>query len=165
MRSSQEVIGLPVIHLQTGKRLGTVQDLLFDADQQMIGVLLEHPGWIRRGRYIPFFKIRSLGADAVIVNSEADIHSVKENQDWHGLLTGQRKLKGRPVMLANGQELGMVEDVYILENRGILLGYELSEGLISDLTEGRKVFRPGSPLMWGEDVLIASMDGQPTQDV
>ncbi len=68
-------------------------------------------------------------------------------------------------MLSNGRELGMVEDVYFMEDMGILMGYELSDGFISDLREGRKVFRPNSPLTWGEDVLIASMEGQLSQDV
>lgn len=166
MRKSQDVIGLPVIHVATGKRLGTVRDLLFDEQQRMVGLLLENGGWIRRGRFIPFTRIASLGADAVILDSEEDIYPLDEGeQGWFGLLTGQRKLKGRPVMMSNGRELGMVEDVYFLEGMGTLMGYELSDGLISDLREGRKVFRPDSPLTWGEDVLIASMEGQLSQDV
>ncbi|MDA8353428.1 MAG: PRC-barrel domain-containing protein [Firmicutes bacterium] len=166
MRRSQDVIGLPVIHVRTGKRLGAVRDILFNGQQQMVGLLLENGGWVRRGRFLPFERIGSLGTDAVIVDSESDIHPLNQlEEDWHGLLTGQRKLKGRPVVMSNGQELGMVEDVYFREELGTLMGYELSGGFISDLTEGRKMFRPDAPLTWGEDVLIASMAGQPVQDV
>ncbi|PTX58436.1 uncharacterized protein YrrD [Melghirimyces profundicolus] len=165
MRRSQDVIGLPVIHVKTGKRLGTVRDLLFDREQRMIGVLLENGGWVRKGRYIPFERIGSLGADAVIVDSEEDIRPLEDGQrGCYGFLTG-RKLKGRSIVMTNGRDLGMVEDVYFLEDVGTLMGYELSEGFISDLTEGRKVFRPEIPLTWGEDVLIASMDGTSAQDV
>ncbi len=166
MRKSQDVIGLPVIHVGTGKRLGTVRDLLFDENQRMVGLLLENGGWIRKGRYLPFTGISSLGADAVIVDSGADIRPLEEGErGWFGLLTGQRKLKGRSVMMSNGREQGMVEVVYFMEDMGILMGYVLSVGFISDLREGRKVFRPNSPLTWGEDVLIASMEGQLSQDV
>ncbi|MFC4076851.1 PRC-barrel domain-containing protein [Salinithrix halophila] len=164
MRKSQDVIGLPVIHVETGKRLGVVKDLLFDEEQRLRGLLLECGGWIRRGRFIPIERIRSLGVDAVILNSEADIFPLSERQTgWTGLVTGERKLKGRPVLSAGGQAMGTVEDVYFWGEMGILSGYELSDGFFNDLREGRKVIRPETPLTWGEDVLIASL-GEPVRD-
>ncbi|QKG85072.1 photosystem reaction center subunit H [Kroppenstedtia pulmonis] len=165
MRKSQDIIGLPVIHVNTGKQLGRVKDLLFDRQQYLRGVLLESGGWVRRGRYIPTERIGSLGEDAVMVNSEADILPLNEAQNqWVGLLTGQRKLKGLPVMQSDGRELGMVEDVYFMEEMGTLMGYELSDGFINDLRLGRKIYQPDSPLTWGKDALITA-EGELFQDV
>ena len=73
MRKSQDIIGLPVIQVKTGERLGVVRDLLFDEQQQLRGVLLENGGWMRRSSFIPSDKIASFGEDAVIVDSEEAI--------------------------------------------------------------------------------------------
>ncbi|SDW65700.1 Uncharacterized protein YrrD, contains PRC-barrel domain [Marininema mesophilum] len=157
MRKSQDVIGLPVVHVKTGKRMGDVKDLLFDEEQRLRGLLLECGGWIRSGRFIPVERIRAFGVDAVILDSEADIFPLSRGQKaWMSLLTGERKLKGRPILSQCGQALGTVEGVYFREEMGILSGYELSDGFFNDLREGRKIYRPQVPLVWeGEDVLIA----------
>ncbi len=165
LRKSQDVIGLPVIQVNTGQRLGVVRDLLFDEQQILRGVLLENGGWVRRGSFIPSERIASFGADAVIVDSEEAVLPLDEEQQrWIGLLSGQRKLKGRQVMMANGEELGIVEDVYFKEDLGTLVGYELSDGFLADIREGRKVLQPTDQLTWGEDVLIAPTVGISIQD-
>lgn len=79
-------------------------------------------------------------------------------EEWISIYNGENKLKGRPLLTAGGCEMGMVENVYFMEEVGTLIGYELSGGLISDLAEGRKVVKTTHPLTWGKDVLIAPHD-------
>ncbi|MRG29719.1 photosystem reaction center subunit H [Laceyella tengchongensis] len=160
LRKSQEVIGLSIIHRYTGKQLGTVSDVLFDSANVWQGILLEQGGLFKRHKFIPAKRLCSVGMDAVVVESEADIQDLpKEAESWIGLCSGEKKLKGRTIMLSNGRELGMVENVYFQEEVGTLVGYEVSEGLLADLRQGRKVLRCAQPLVWGEDVLIAPLDG------
>lgn len=159
MRKSQDIIGLAVIPLDTGKKLGIVRDLLFDNHHRFLGVLLEELGLLRRKRWVPAKQIRNMGKDAVMVDSEQAILPLSElATSWIALQSGPSALKGKTVISPSGVELGMVENVYFLEEVGTLIGYELSDGLISDLTEGRKWLRTHSPLVWGEDVLIAPED-------
>lgn len=159
MHKSQEVIGLSVVHLKTGKKLGVVRDILFDAKQRFCGLLLEDGGWLKRRRYIPKENIYAIGRDAVVIRHEAQILLLDETaKEWTGICSGQKKLKGLPILLASGYELGVIENVYFMEEMGTLVGYELSDGLINDLMEGRKVVRPNQPLIWGQDVLIAQTD-------
>lgn len=159
MRKSQEVIGLTVIPLDTGKKLGTVRDLLFDGNHRFLGLLLEDQGLFKRKRWVPAERIRSIGKDAVMVDNEQAIRPFSDlGASWIALHSGPHALKGRTVLSPSGMELGMVENVYFMEEVGTLIGYELSDGLISDLTEGRKLLRTHSPLVWGEDVLIAPTD-------
>ncbi|MCS1350256.1 PRC-barrel domain-containing protein [Mechercharimyces sp. CAU 1602] len=160
MRSSQDIIGLPVIQRVDGKKLGIVRDLLFDDHQQCYGLLLESGKWVKRGQFIPANRVSALGQDAVMVeDSSAALPLDEAVEESMGFFSGDKKLKGRSVIQATGQELGMVENVYIGEELGKLIGYELSDGLISDLTEGRKVLHSHQPLTWGEDVLIAPSVG------
>ena len=41
LRKAQDIIGLPVIEIETGKQVGTVKDFLIDHDWHLQGVLLE----------------------------------------------------------------------------------------------------------------------------
>lgn len=159
MRKSQEVIGLSVFHLKTGKKMGIVGDVLFDTSQRFCGILLEDGGWLRRRRMIPKENIESIGKDAVVIKRKEDILPFDEStKHWTGVCSGQAKLKGRSVLLDSGYELGVIENVYFMEEMGTLVGYELSDGWMNDLIEGRKVLRTSEPLIWGEDVLIAQQN-------
>jgi uncharacterized protein YrrD len=165
LRKSQEVIGLSIIHLQTGKKIGTVCDLLFDRSQQLRGVLIESGSWLKKRKYIPADGITSIGKDAVIVdNEEAVLPMDSLAEQWTGVCSGNKKLKGRPILLSNGMEIGMIENVYFMEEMGTLIGYEISEGLINDLRYGRKILKSSQPLIWGEDVLIAPADQVHVED-
>jgi uncharacterized protein YrrD len=159
LRKSQEVIGLSIIHVKTGKKLGTVSDLLFDRGGQWRGIVLENGGLFKRKKYIPSDQICSLGKDAVMVdNTQAILPFDGQAKKWICLYSGDKKLKGRTILTDSGYEMGMVENVYFMEEVGMLIGYEVSDGLISDIKEGRKVLKTFQPLVWGEDVLIAPAD-------
>lgn len=159
MLKSQEVIGLSIFHLKTGKKVGMVRDILFDSSQHFCGILMEDGGWLRRRRYIPQDNIESIGKDAVVIRSKNNILSFDEStKNWTGLCSGQKMLKGRSVLLTSGHELGVIENVYFMEEMGTIIGYELSDGWVNDLLEGRKVLKASEPLVWGQDVLIAQQD-------
>lgn len=159
MQRSQEVIGLPIIILSSGEKLGNVADLLFDQTQHFRGVLLE-TGWMFKSRkYIPADQISAIGKDAVVVeNEDVVLPFDDEAESWMGMVSGARKLKGQPILLSNGCEMGMIESVYFLEEVGTLIGYELSDGILSDLRQGRKMLKTSDPLIWGKDCMIASAD-------
>ena len=156
MQKSQEVIGLSVIHLHSGKKMGVVKDILFDSSQSFVGILLEDGGWLRRRKYVPNDNIVSIGRDAVVIRSKEHILPFDEStKDWTGVCSGKKSLKGRPVLLTSGHELGIIENVYFMEEMGTIVGYELSDGWVNDVLEGRKVLKASEPLIWGQDVLIA----------
>ncbi|UUZ89394.1 PRC-barrel domain-containing protein [Paenibacillus sp. P25] len=70
-------------------------------------------------------------------------------------LSGDHQVKGLPVITVNGQQLGVIEDVYLETNWGKqVIGYELTEGFISDLKEGRKWSPMPESVTVGEDAVI-----------
>ena len=158
MRKSQEVIGLSIIHLETGKKLGTVCDLLFDEEQQFRGILMEDGGLFKRRKFISTDHIVSIGNDAVVVDNEHPFSANPKNKNWMSICSGDKKLKGRTILTSSGYEMGLVENVYFLEEMGTLIGYELSDGILNDIRDGRKWLKTKKPLIWGEDVLIAPAD-------
>jgi uncharacterized protein YrrD len=50
------------------------------------------------------------------------------------------------LLTAEGEKLGLLEDVYFLEEVGTIVGYEVTEGLVADLVEGRRVVKSNSKL-------------------
>lgn len=166
MRKSQEVIGLSIFHLQAGKKIGTVLDLLFNDAKQLLGILLENGGLFKSRKYIPAEKIVSIGKDAVIVQKDARPLSLdKLNSTWIGLFNGQKHMKGRSILLSTGDEIGSIEGVYFMEEVGTLIGYELSNGLIDDFRHGRKILKTHKPLIWGDDVCIALSNEVEIRDI
>lgn len=162
MRNSQDVLGLPIVAVSSGKQLGIVRDLLFDDRQRLFGLLVESKSWIKRRRYIPREHIVSFGPDAVTVDSEDAVEPLEETYDEVvGVCSGKHKLKGLPVLTVTGSELGRLENVYFLEEMGTLIGYELTDGFLTDLKEGRKTLHPAERLTWGDDALIVPDDVTP----
>lgn len=155
MRNSQDVLGLPVVAVSSGKEVGVVRDLLFDNSQRLLGILVESKGWIGKRRCIPAGRVTSFGSDAVTIHSEDASEPLKsEHDEAVGVCSGKRQLRGLPVMTATGRELGRLQNVYFLEEMGTLVGYELTDGFLNDLREGRQTLRTTERLTWGDDALI-----------
>jgi uncharacterized protein YrrD len=155
MRKAQDVIGLPVFDINHGKQIGKVIDLCIDPEWRLRGVLLQQSHWFQKGNYIPITSVCSFGEDAVTVEEEESqpLQDLRE-KSWFGLTTGHPRMKGLPVITVDGHQLGMVEDVYFAEELGIILGYELSDGFLSDLTEGRITLDRPDDTIFGEDAIV-----------
>ena len=61
-------------------------------------------------------------------------------------------------MTRDGDGLGQIHDVYFLEEVGNLIGCELSDGLLSDLRNGRKFIPWRQDVTVGEDVVFLPED-------
>jgi len=157
------VVGLSVIDSETGKELGLVSDLLFDEQAHLKGILLEENSWLRRKRFVAKRDL-TIEPEQVMVSSKQLQHLSKEHLDWTSINSSTKSLQGRPLITPSGSELGWVTNVYFQEEMGTIVGYELSDGLISDLTTGRRLFRTSSPLQWGEETLITSNDDVQSYD-
>jgi uncharacterized protein YrrD len=155
LRKAHDLIGLPVITVDSGKQIGQVKDLLVGPDWNIRGIMLEVKHWFSSLRYIPWEGIVAAGEDAITIPNESVIREFEHVEECHAFLEGSRKIKGLPVITVGGHKLGVVEDVYLNQNWGKqILGYELSEGFISDLKEGRRWLPMPVAATKGEDAII-----------
>jgi len=58
---------MPVICLETGEQIGTVQDILCDSHLHMLGVVLQLQSLFQPGTYIPANHIYAVGDDYLTV--------------------------------------------------------------------------------------------------
>ena len=72
MKTSAEILGLPVISITEGRELGMSKTLLIDAKNGAVAAItIEDDDWYRGVKLIPFESVIAVGADAItITNSE-----------------------------------------------------------------------------------------------
>ncbi|MNI00442.1 PRC-barrel domain protein [compost metagenome] len=155
MRKATDLIGMPVIAIDTGKQVGQVKDVCMDEYWNLHGIILEVKHWFTPSRFIAWSDLTACGDDVVTIQDESAIHELQDDAQLFALIGGKQRLKGLPVITESGQQLGMVEDVYLESNMGRqIVGYEISEGFISDLKEGRKWLPMPEKVTIGEDAVI-----------
>lgn len=154
MRRAGDIIGLTVIDVASGKKLGQVEDLLFDREGRFLGLCLEQGSWFDRKPFLPAPFILSIGEDCVTVPGPLpkEEKEVQPQGYWFG--RGEPRMQGRPVITVNGKQLGVLEEVYFDEVQGRIVGYELSDGFVSDLLDGRHIIRHPDQFLFGEDAFV-----------
>jgi hypothetical protein len=74
MRKGRDLIGKPIIAVNNGLKVTTIKDLIFSQQQDiLVAVLTEEPGWFNSGAVVLISQIQTIGADGILIASEADI--------------------------------------------------------------------------------------------
>lgn len=159
MKKARDIIGLPVVELDNGEHVGEVRDVLFDADGSFHSLLLVKSGLLTNSKVLTKDHINAIGQDAITIQSRQDIVEFRDETGLiRSLLSGDVHFVGKDVFTQNGNLLGTVEDVYLDTNLNTIVGYEISEGFLVDLKEGRKVLHAHPELMVGADTLLVPDD-------
>ncbi|MBD2844559.1 PRC-barrel domain-containing protein [Paenibacillus sp. IB182496] len=159
MLKLQSLIGLPMIDQASGRRAGTIQDIWFDEHWQLAGMITRASRWGRRGMTVLRWRhVAACGEDAVLLHEQALEERLPEGEIVRCFHTGLVRLRNLPVMTLGGLQLGRVSDVYFHQDEGTpIVGYELTDGFISDLREGRRWLRIAAypdQVTLGEDAIL-----------
>jgi uncharacterized protein YrrD len=161
LRKAKDIIGMPVIEIAGGKQLGYVKDIALDSDWTVQAVVVDTKNWFSGPKVVTCGSIVAFGDDAVTVQSDGCLETLETPDGWRYLDSGDERVKGKPIMTINGLQLGVVEDVYFEEKLGKkIIGYELTDGFISDITEGRKHLPAPASVTWGEDAIIVPLHSE-----
>ncbi|MFC4776523.1 PRC-barrel domain-containing protein [Paenibacillus sp. GCM10023252] len=155
----QHIIGLPVVVIHSGKCVGKIKDAWFDEHWQLRGLILEARGWfVRKVTVVHWKDVLTCGEDAILISGEDAAVKIEAHRITRSFVTGLLKLKDLPVLTVQGSQLGFLSDVYFHPYQGTqIIGYELTDGFVSDLMEGRKWLRApaeASAVLLGEDAII-----------
>lgn len=146
MRRAREIIGLPVLNLKSGDSIGWVQDVVFDSEGQRVsGMLLENGHIFHSEKGLPRSAIAAVGKDAL---------TVKDNvvQEIPGIKWSEKV--GNQVFTQGGEAKGTIQDVFLDDSADCIVGFEVSDGLFSDLIQGRGAILQENVMVDGKDVLI-----------
>jgi len=159
----RELIGIPVLVAGGEEPLGDVVDLCFDPRGRLLALAVEpRKGLLRKERLVPMEHfVRITGDGAVLSSQEALDAPLGAADAVLRLRQGERFLVGWPLFGPDGRELGAVSDVALDEESFEIWGFEVSDGTIMDLLEGRAIVdAQGARLVDGGVVLtdLSHMD-------
>jgi len=143
----RELLRLPVVLEESGDRLGLVKDILFDETNNIVtGIIVEKGSLLNTQiKNIPRADIISFGKESV---------AVKKSSEEKVCGTSWSEKVGTKVYDGDGEIKGTIEDIFVDNFVNKILGYEISDGLFSDLFKGRQAVMAENILVESEDVVV-----------
>jgi uncharacterized protein YrrD len=155
LRTFSLLKGLPVYEMQKGKKIGEVCDLNITNTGTVKGLILKKNGIFKKSQTIDIEDVSSFGWDGVMIDNDQVLKALTNTPEY--TLQHHQQLQGKVVMTTEGEKLGILEDVYFMEELGTIVGYEISDGFFSDVTEGKQVVKTSESPAIGEDAIIVKV--------
>ncbi|MEH7074152.1 PRC-barrel domain-containing protein [Neobacillus drentensis] len=155
MRTFSLLKGQSVFETTSGQKIGEVCDLSISGNGKVNGLLVKKGVFFKQSYFLDIEKVSSFGVDGVMIDDNGSLEKLK---DQEYTLNHQHSLDGMMMLSKSGESLGLLKDVYFQEELGTIIGYEITDGFFSDLTEGKQVIQSGKPLAIGKDAIIVDVN-------
>jgi uncharacterized protein YrrD len=155
LRTFSLLKGLPVYELAGGKKLGEVCDVSISSDGSVVGLLVKKGAFIKKTCQIKITEVASFGSDGVMVNNQSALKQLESEPEY--TFEHNQSLAGKKLLSNEGEQLGLLEDVYFMEELGTIVGYELTDGFFSDIANGKRVIKSIGPPAIGKDAIIVTV--------
>lgn len=156
MRTFSLLKGQPVFETNSGQKIGEISDLCISSNGKVNGLLVKKGVFFKQTFFLDIQKVASFGLDGVMIEDDGHLEKLKDDPEY--TLTHQHSLDGKMMLTKSGESLGLLKDVYFQEELGTIIGYEITDGFFSDLTEGKQVIQSGKPLAIGKDAIIVDVN-------
>lgn len=161
MRKGSDIIGLKVISRELNAddraNLGTVKDLLFDHEtDQLLGLLISEKelfGLID-AQVVPWDQVVKIGADAIIVQGPDSKIAAHADPRISAILDRPTVVSGTKIYTTDGRDIGTFADLYLDENTGQVVGYEVSGGFVADTMSGKHFIPASMDIAISKDVAL-----------
>ena len=154
MYKGSDVIGKPIVSHNNGEILDKIKDIVFDSQTSKVsGFVVAEGGVFTYTRVLPFEQVKTIGNDAVIVESASAITRADEVVEQ---AKTKNVAKGTKIMSEDGRSLGQISDIYFDEVGGSIVGYEISGGVFQDAYKGKAYLSTPREFRIGEDVAFIS---------
>jgi uncharacterized protein YrrD len=167
MRKGTDLIGKPIIAYDSGRKVGTVRDLIFSQNQSaLVALLAEEPKWFGSGQIVLVADIKAIGIDGILIDNAELIQSADNVPAVQHVIEQQNVLRGTEIMTISGRNLGKMVDLYFNAKTGDVEGYEVSGGVFSDAYTGRsfvpvnRTFHIGQDFAFVPDSVTEMMEEQ-----
>lgn len=127
MKTSAEILGLPVISITEGRELGMSKTLLIDAKNGAVAAItIEDEDWYRGVKLIPYDSVIAVGADAITITNSENILTLEDAVDFENLLDENVRIIGTKAITKAGTIQGSVSEIYIGDD-GKVVQCEISD--------------------------------------
>src|SRR5688572_7918526 len=146
MRAGFDIVGLTVRD-ESGRRHGTVGDVLFDdSSRRVLGIIVRRGRFRRQPEFVAFQYIRSIGGEVLIAGAGRVCSEFEDRRN---------ALQGKLVVSRRGQCLGTVADVYIDETTGEVKAYQIASEAQGEPDRRRLWILADSRPMIGDVMVVA----------
>lgn len=153
VKNSNQVLGLPIISIADGGEVGKVKSLVINPDKGSVDfITIEHDDWQVSVKAIPFKKVIGIGEYAVTVENESAIIDLNEIPIANQLVNKKIKILNTKIMTRKGELIGDVNEYYLDENSGDILGMLLTT------KEKQVALTSEAVVTFGKDIIIVKED-------
>jgi uncharacterized protein YrrD len=139
MRRANHIIGLPVITATGSQEIATIRDVAYSPSKDaIVGFLLD--GADRDA--LPFDSIQRISADTVIVSDESVLVDHDDVPDIKTAVDSSVSLNDLSVFDRDGDTVGTIEDTFVDESTGRIVGFQIHVDELPDTVRGSYVRRP-----------------------
>lgn len=154
MKTSSQIIGLPVISIVDGAKVGAVESLVVNADQGSVDFLIIHHEDTQVSvKAIPFKKIIGVGEFAVTIENSHTILDLTEIPVANEMVTKKIKVSGAKVMTRKGDLLGEVSE-YLIDHED----HGRIKGLFMKGAKEEVIFHSQFVITFGKDIIVVKED-------
>lgn len=171
----RDILGLPVIYDDGSKSPGFLKDVIIDTcEKQVKAFIVEKRGIRNMITVFDFDDILDIGGGALIVKKCSDTKKYGEQENFDNKehkkeISRSNSLEKKfsdidkkkceiKVYSKNGDDLGIVKDIFFNEQTGKIEAFELSDGLIDDIIGGRKLIPLIGKYEFGEENIVVGID-------
>lgn len=127
MRKSKELLGMPVVSLEEGLRVGRVTGLVVDPAAKAVAALIVEKGSLfREQRFVPFPQVYSIGANAVTLHRSHQAAKGANLPEILRLYKEKVPVTGAKVVAENGTILGHVTEYFVDTTTGSITTLEIA---------------------------------------
>jgi uncharacterized protein YrrD len=110
----------------TGEKIGHIEDLLLDGEcHRAVGVLVSG-GLLSKQRVVPLADVQTVGADAVLVKTGANVVDAREWLERGVGSTRAGALYGKHVVAADGAAVGSISGIVVNDATGQVSSLEVA---------------------------------------
>ena len=158
MERYSEVLGLPVICVEDGKKVGVVKNIIFcPKRKKLLAFLLECKSYELNKKVVLQEDIINLGKDAVIIKDLSSLQTLRKAKNTDEF-TEKGEVIGLRVYSKAGDDMGVVKDVIFDYKSWTIDGVEISDGLIQDIVKGRSVLPLLGKVEFGESIILVDKE-------
>jgi len=158
MPRGREYIGLAVRAASTGELVAHISDLVIDPGGRVVAFMLQpSKGLLRKERLLPSHAITHISREGAWILHSDVLDEVHEPPQGWRLLAKNDGLCGRRLIDTEGRLIGIVGDVIVSDHPVSVWGFEVSDGIVKDLLDGRPIVDGTGAVMRDGDIVLSHL--------
>ncbi len=152
---AKDIIGNQIISRSDGRQVGSVSDIVYDADTNRVeSLVLSEGGWFSQAKVLKLSNVSDIGEDSVMIET-SDLVMTEDQSPHHvhALMHENDSIRRKEVVTETGQELGFVTDIYF-DSEGTVQKLEITPNVWDEITNNKQTINAQRLVTVGEDKAI-----------